>query len=62
MRTLIHTFPDGARKFAVEPDTPCRTPDGQHEYAPENGAAFGENGNCCANCGAFYGVEIEEPQ
>ena len=60
MKNLIRVFDDGAQMFRVEPDGPCTTADGVHEFAPEMGAMFGANGNCCANCGAFSGVEVEE--
>jgi hypothetical protein len=59
-KTLIRTYSDGARLYRVEPSFPCRTADGDHEFSPENGAMFGANGSCCAHCGAFSGVEVEE--
>ena len=59
-KTLIRTYDDGARLYRVEPSFPCHTTDGEHEFSPENGAMFGSNGNCCAHCGAFSGVEVEE--
>lgn len=57
-RVVVMTFFDGTRKIRVTPG-PCTDPTG-HEFSPEAGAQFGENGACCANCGSFDGVEFEE--
>ena len=59
-KTLIRVYSDGARLYRIEPGPCPNDAEGVHEFAPENGAMFGDNGNCCANCGAFSGVEVEE--
>ena len=49
-------YSDGSEQWIISPAQPCHNGE-DHDFAPENGAMFGENGNCCAVCGAFSGVE-----
>jgi len=56
------TYGDGVTATIHEADDkPCTNPHG-HEFAPERGAAYGANGNCCAYCGHFAGIEYHEKE
>lgn len=50
----IEIFDGVAAIFCEEHDRPCSNPQG-HDFNPNNGAMFGENGNCCSHCGHFAG-------
>ena len=50
----IKVFDGVAAIFCEEQDRTCSNPQG-HDFNPNNGAMFGDNGNCCAHCGHFTG-------
>lgn len=50
----IKVFDGAAVIFCEEQDRPCSNPQG-HDFNPDNGAMFGDNGNFCAHCGHFTG-------
>lgn len=54
----IKVFDGVAAIFCEEQDRPCSNPQG-HDFNPNNGAMFGDNGNCCAHCNHFVGRHEE---